>query len=167
MAPITLLLGLTFFLFGTWEGLGYALVGVCSNAAVTYWLGYFAGRATVRRLAGKRLNRLSRKMGRKGILSTSIIRLVPIAPFTVVNMVAGASHIRFWDFLAGTVIGMLPGMLALAGLVDRGLALLDDPDFITIASLVALLAVVIGAVFIVRKLLDGDEKPVVSEKQST
>ncbi len=165
MAPITLLLILTFLVFGPWVGMGYALAGVCCNAAVTYWLGYFAGRTAVRRLAGKRLNRLSRKMGRRGILSTSIIRLVPFAPFTIVNLVAGASHIRFFDFLAGTLIGILPGMLALAGLLDRGLALLANPEVMTIAGLVAVLVVVIGAFFIIRKLRAGDEETATVNKK--
>jgi uncharacterized membrane protein YdjX (TVP38/TMEM64 family) len=35
--------------------------------------------------------------------------MVPLAPFTVVNVVAGASQIRLTDYLAGTALGMLRG----------------------------------------------------------
>ena len=37
------------------------------------------------------------------------LRIVPVAPFTVVNLVAGASHISFRDFALGTLLGMLAG----------------------------------------------------------
>ena len=37
--------------------------------------------------------------------------MLPIAPFSIVNVVAGASHIRWSDFLLGTVIGLLPGII--------------------------------------------------------
>ncbi|OPH12145.1 hypothetical protein FE89_29785 [Azospirillum brasilense] len=39
------------------------------------------------------------------------LRVVPVAPFTVVNLVAGASRIRFADYLFGTILGMAPGIL--------------------------------------------------------
>jgi len=48
-----------------------------------------------------------------------ILRNVPIAPFTVVNLIAGAARIPFRDFLIGTLIGMAPGIAALTILGDR------------------------------------------------
>ena len=39
------------------------------------------------------------------------IRLVPVAPFVVVNLAAGAIRVRYWHFALGTVLGMLPGAL--------------------------------------------------------
>ena len=42
--------------------------------------------------------------------------LVPIAPSGLVYFVAGASHIRFRDFLLGSAIGMIPGVAVLSPL---------------------------------------------------
>jgi uncharacterized membrane protein YdjX (TVP38/TMEM64 family) len=42
----------------------------------------------------------------------TLLRLVPLAPFAVEGMVAGAVHLKLWHLLVGTAIGMLPGTLA-------------------------------------------------------
>ncbi len=41
------------------------------------------------------------------------LRLIPLLPFDLVGWFAGASHIRFRDYLIGTVIGELPGAIVL------------------------------------------------------
>jgi len=50
-------------------------------------------------------------MAKQGILTVAMIRNIPVAPFTIVNLIAGASHIRLKDYLIGTALGMLPGRL--------------------------------------------------------
>jgi uncharacterized membrane protein YdjX (TVP38/TMEM64 family) len=45
-----------------------------------------------------------------------MIRMVPIAPFSIVNVVAGASKLRLRDFMLGTALGMLPGIAVMAAL---------------------------------------------------
>ena len=47
------------------------------------------------------------------------VRLVPAAPFTLVNLVAGAMRIRFLHYLAGTALGLLPGLAVMAALGAR------------------------------------------------
>ncbi|MDZ7809559.1 MAG: hypothetical protein U5L11_04595 [Arhodomonas sp.] len=36
-----------------------------------------------------------------------VVSLLPLAPFTVTNLVAGAFHLRFRDYMLGTLIGIL------------------------------------------------------------
>lgn len=141
--PVTALVLHASLLYGPWTGFVTAMAGGVAAASATYGLGRVAGRDLVRRLAGRRLNRISRSLARRGVLAVIAVRLVPIAPFTAVNMVAGASHIRFRDFLLGTALGMAPGVVALTLLGDRLGAALRDP---TPTSLVVLGAVAIGAV---------------------
>ena len=71
------------------------------------------------------------------------VRLIPVAPFTVVNLVAGASHIRFRDFLLGTIFGMVPGTIAITVFSDRLAAAVHHPSPVNIALLVGS-AIVIG-----------------------
>jgi phosphatidylserine/phosphatidylglycerophosphate/cardiolipin synthase-like enzyme/uncharacterized membrane protein YdjX (TVP38/TMEM64 family) len=113
MMPVTLLILVTALTFAPVEAFLYALAGSLLSALSTFGLGRLLGRETVRRLAGARLNRLSRWLGRRGLVAVTAVRLFPVAPFTVVNMVAGASHIRFRDFSLGTLLGMAPGVLAI------------------------------------------------------
>jgi len=71
------------------------------------------------------------------------VRLIPIAPFTVVNLVAGASHITFRDYVLGTFIGMAPGIALMAVFLERVGAALRQPDAVT---LVTVAVVGLGAV---------------------
>jgi uncharacterized membrane protein YdjX (TVP38/TMEM64 family) len=154
--PITLLITLTFLVFGAYKGFFFALLGSIVSGAITYWVGRLLGRETVRSLAGDKINTLSRKLGQRGIVSTFIIRLMPVAPYSIVNIVAGASHIRFADFVIGTFLGMLPGILALAGIIDRGYALITDPDVVTIISSIVVIGVIIIGSLLIRKKIRSD-----------
>jgi uncharacterized membrane protein YdjX (TVP38/TMEM64 family) len=66
---------------------------------------------------------------------------VPVAPFTVVNLVAGASDIRFRDFLLGTIIGLLPGLIALTLLGYQISELLTEPSALQLAILAGAVAI--------------------------
>ena len=72
----------------------YATVGALSSAIVTYAVGALLGRETLRGVIGPRLRRVQRKIVNGGVLAIAAIRMVPLAPFTVVNLVAGASEVR-------------------------------------------------------------------------
>ena len=50
------------------------------------------------------------------MLAVTAVRMVPAAPFTVVNLAAGASRIPFIDYMLGTVLGMLPGLVLMSAL---------------------------------------------------
>lgn len=113
MFPVTLLILATALLFPPLPGMIFGLLGCLASAAATYGLGRLLGHDALRRLAGSRLNRLSQQLARRGLLAVMIVRFLPVAPFSVVNMVAGASHIRLRDFLGGTLFGMGPGVFAI------------------------------------------------------
>ena len=48
--------------------------------------------------------------------SVVLVRLLPVAPFSVVNMVAGAMGVPATTSLAGTASGMAPGIATLTAL---------------------------------------------------
>ncbi|HUF82252.1 MAG TPA: VTT domain-containing protein [Burkholderiales bacterium] len=135
--------------FGPWLGLGYALPGILLAAASNYYVGRLMNRATVRRIAGNRLNRISEVLRRRGLIAMTAVRLVPIAPFAVVGLVAGAIRVRMHHFIAGTFLGMLPGALATTVFGDQLTAVLRDPGLINywlIAGVVVVFAIGIFAV---------------------
>ncbi len=96
--PVLILIAATAATFGPVAGLAYAAAGSLASAAVTYAVGLALGRDTLRSVIGPRLKRVQRRIVSGGVLAIAAIRLVPIAPFTVVNLVAGASDIRFGAF---------------------------------------------------------------------
>jgi phospholipase D1/2 len=133
MVPITALIAATALIFPAHLGIVYALGGCLLNSLATYLLGAGVGRRTVRKLAGSKLNRLSKRLSRQGILTVAVVRNLPVAPFTIVNMVAGASHIKLKDFLLGTALGMLPGIITITLFADRVVAAIKNPDWTNIA----------------------------------
>jgi phospholipase D1/2 len=125
--PVNVLILGTAAAFGTWPGLAYAAVGAMVSAGATYWLGRRLGPNLLRRALGPRINRVSQTVNRNGILAVTTIRMLPVAPFTLVNLVAGAMRIRFLDYMIGTALGLLPG-IALLSLVGEGLTrILEHP----------------------------------------
>jgi phosphatidylserine/phosphatidylglycerophosphate/cardiolipin synthase-like enzyme/uncharacterized membrane protein YdjX (TVP38/TMEM64 family) len=147
IVPVTVMIVVTAFIFGPLKGAIYALLGCLFAAALTYYLGRYIGRDTVRRLTGTRVNRLSRRLGRHGLIAFLTVRLLPLAPFTTVNMVAGASHIRFRDFFLGTVLGMAPGIVAITVFEHQLEKAIYNPGAKTFSILLLVLGLIIlGAV---------------------
>lgn len=109
--PRTLVTLAAVVIFGPWVGFVYALLGILAAALLTYGIGRLMRRDTVRRWLGPRLNRISRQVSRRGLPAIIALRLAPVAPFIVVNVVAGAIRIRLNDFALGTAIAILPGLL--------------------------------------------------------
>jgi phospholipase D1/2 len=144
--PLTILIAATAASFGPWTGFGYALVGALASAILTYGIGAAVGRDALANLLGTRLNEIRNKIARQGLIAVVAVRLVPIAPFTLVNLVAGASGIRFWHYLVGTALGLLPGLVVMSLLGSRVMRLFTSPSTADLVAVGALVAVWIAMV---------------------
>jgi phospholipase D1/2 len=135
--------------FGPWLGFVYAMTGILISTAAGYYAGQLFDRDTVRRIAGQRLNRLTRVLRERGLLAMTAVRLVPLAPFVVESVVAGAIRLKLRHVLAGTFFGMLPGTLTATVFGDQIETALKDPSQINwwlVTGVVLLLAVASYAV---------------------
>jgi phosphatidylserine/phosphatidylglycerophosphate/cardiolipin synthase-like enzyme/uncharacterized membrane protein YdjX (TVP38/TMEM64 family) len=157
MVPVTLLIAVVGLVFGTLAGVCYALVGAIASALAAYLLGRLLGRDAMRRFAGAAVNRLSRKVARRGIVAMATVRVLPIAPFTVVNLVAGASHIRLRDYILGTLIGMGPGIVLTVVFIDRLVDAMREPGPVDIAVAAAIAAAMIALAVGAQRLVGTDD----------
>jgi uncharacterized membrane protein YdjX (TVP38/TMEM64 family) len=128
MFPRPLLSLLTVIAFGPWLGFAYGMAGILLAALATYYAGRLLRPATVKRLAGDGMDRLSEKLRRDGLLAVLAIRLVPVAPFAIEGIVAGALRAKLWHYAAGTFLGMAPGVLATSVFGNEIAAALEDPS---------------------------------------
>ncbi len=151
MVPLTALIVASALLFGPNVGAAISLGAGVASAAGGYLMGQWLWRDTVRRFAGPRLSRISREVGERGILSIVAVRLVPVAPFTVVNMVAGASHVGLRDFVLGSALGMAPGIAGISILSNRAAALVTDPGAGSLAVLLVVALLFGGALLWLRR----------------
>jgi len=143
MFPVLVLIIATGLILGPLDGLLVAACGSLLSAAIGYGVGALLGRKTLNRLSGGRLDRVSRQLARRGLLSVIVIRLLPLAPFTLVNMVAGASHISFRDFALGTAIGMAPGIVAITLFSGQLGEVMRAPKPVNVGLLVALALIIL------------------------
>lgn len=114
--------------FGAVAGLVYSLLGITAAALVTYFVGQALPRDTVRKLAGSKINEMTSVLRRRGLIAVFAVRIVPVAPFAIEGMVAGAIGIKLWHFALGTVLGMLPGTLTTTVFGDQIKIALVDPS---------------------------------------
>jgi phosphatidylserine/phosphatidylglycerophosphate/cardiolipin synthase-like enzyme/uncharacterized membrane protein YdjX (TVP38/TMEM64 family) len=150
--PVTALIIAMALIFDTSLGPFYALFGALASALAGYGAGRALGRNGVRRLAGLRLNAITRRLAREGVLAIAILRLLPVGHYTVVSAVAGASRIRLRDFLLGTAIGVSPLVVLTFSFVGRVRAAFLDPGPETYAALAAVTGIIaVGAIVVWRR----------------
>ena len=133
--PVMVLIAVTILAFGPWWGFWYALIGMTASALLTFGIGRLLGRRLMDHLSGSWVHRISRTLAKKGILTVVTLRMLPVAPFSILNAVAGASHIRTKDFFLGTVLGELPGLIGLALFLDQVSETIRHPDLVGILLL--------------------------------
>lgn len=159
LIPVTLMIVATSAAFGLAWGLTYAAIGTLVSAAVSYFLGRWLGRASVQRMMGGKLRRVRNAIARRGVLAVAAVRVVPVAPFTIVNLAAGALGIGFTPYMAGTIVGMAPGFVVLSALGHNLYRLVSEPTLATLsAALGALLlwgATVLALQHWIRKAAPG------------
>ncbi len=145
-------------LFGPYYGFLISWLGTMLSANLGFALGHFFGADILRRFGGDRANAISSLVGKRGIFASAIVRVVPSAPFIVVNMAAGVSHISLAQFNIGTGIGIIPKAAVIAVVSGGLLALTQGASFWVIVGVVAVLALWIVGGFWLRRSYLGARK---------
>lgn len=112
MFPLSLMVVVTGLVFGPGWGFVYATLGTLTSSVVSYWVGRRLGREALMAYGGRHLHGMSRYLANRGIRTMTVINLLPLAPFTLTNMMAGAFHLRFRDYMIGSSLGIVPGLAA-------------------------------------------------------
>jgi phospholipase D1/2 len=138
--PVTILNVATVFTFGPIRGNAYGLAGWLASAALGYAIGRAFKHKLFHRFAGPRVERLLQQAAGHGFLAVLTMRLLPVAPFTLVNIFIGTIPIRFRHFIMASIVGRIPGMIVLtfAGLQLE--QVLRNPG---VGSFVVLIAVLV------------------------
>lgn len=143
--PVLVLITVGTLVFTPWPGMAYALAGMVVGAVVTYAIGRYTGAQTMDRWTQGRLALVSRHLQRRGLLTMIAVRVMPVAPFIVVNMVAGALRVRLRDYVLGTFLGLLPGTVMISLFMGQVSSAWQAPSAGKIAALVgAVLAIAVA-----------------------
>ncbi|MDQ8206454.1 VTT domain-containing protein [Coraliomargarita sp. SDUM461003] len=136
-----------------WAAFACGFGGSLLSAVAALYVGRMAGYPVLEKLFHDRLDRLSKKIQDRGVLSVALLRLVPIAPFVVVNLVAGISKMKLRTFVAGSCLGMLPGMLGVVFVTHQAKSAYSDPSWQTWLYLGLGIAALLGLTFGVKKFI--------------
>lgn len=98
-------------LFGTFEGSLYSMTAVALSSAITFYFSrYFAGNWIQQRF-GEKLEKFNENFRKYGTWYLISVRFIPIAPFCVLNLIAGLTRVHIHTFLWTTCLGSIPGVL--------------------------------------------------------
>lgn len=148
--PVTLMVVLTVAAFGPVTGFLYALGGATLSGTLSFIIGRMLGHRQVARLTGSRLHAVSMKLRDTGITAVAAVRMLPVTHFTIVSLVAGASHIRARDFVVGTILGMAPGIGAIALFFEQFSAATREPSLEQLSWLAAVSVAILAALLGIR-----------------
>ncbi len=154
-APQFVLIAACVVVFGPWPGFFYSWFATVVSAAMTFYMGRFAGSGLLRKVGGNHVDRLSSYIGKNAFTASFIVRNIPSAPFIVVNMAFGAARAPFPGFILGCTFGVLP-KTALVALFGTSYTALTTGGNWKMAVLMAVLALVwLGLMLGARKLYEA------------
>ena len=110
--PGTLLTALGAAIFGAYRGFLYVWIGAMVGASASFWIGRTLGREFAASVIGDRLRKYDDAIERNGFAAVLYLRLVYF-PFTPMDFGMGLTKVRFWDYFAGTGLGILVGTFIL------------------------------------------------------
>src|ERR1700722_936673 len=156
-APQVVLIAAAAVVFGPWTGSLYSWIGTFVSALIGFELGRVFGGGLIRDLKSPGLERFMVLIGKNGLMASLIIRLVPAAPFIVVNMAAGTARVRRVDFALGTAIGILPKILLTAFAGGTVTAACNGGGVLQLGLLAAAIAIWVGSALLARRWLRARE----------
>jgi uncharacterized membrane protein YdjX (TVP38/TMEM64 family) len=96
-------------LFGRWVGTGIVVVSASLGATLAFLSARYLFADSVRRRMGPRLTRLTRGFHEDAFNYLLFVRLVPVFPFWLMNLVPAFTPVSTRTFFVGTAVGILPG----------------------------------------------------------
>jgi uncharacterized membrane protein YdjX (TVP38/TMEM64 family) len=149
--PVNLLIAVAIVVFGPLQGAACALFGSVLSAVALHEIGRALPERFHARLAGPRWVRLRERLLSHGVIAVAIVRLVPVAPYSVVSLATGMLRVRRADYVLGTAIGMTPGIALYAAFVDRAENALREPHPLAWLSLLGVVVMIVALAWITGK----------------
>jgi len=113
------------FLFGTWLGTGLVVIGATIGAIGVFVIARTAVGNALRQRAGPWLRKMETGFQENALSYLLVLRLIPLFPFFVVNIVPAFLGVSLRTYAIGTLVGIIPGSFVFAS-VGAGLGSIFD-----------------------------------------
>lgn len=114
------------FLFGAWLGTTYVVIAATIGASVVYLAARYAFYDLMRAKAGSAIRKMEAGFAENAFSYLLVLRLVPLFPFWLVNLVPALLGVNLRSFVMGTAIGIIPGTFVYVSIGDGLGALFDQ-----------------------------------------
>ena len=113
------------FLFGPWAATGYVVVGATVGATALFLAARLVLGEAFRARAGPAVRKMEEGFRKNALSYLLVLRLIPLFPFWLVNLVPAFLGIRVSTFVLGTFLGIIPGTFVYV-MVGSGLGAIID-----------------------------------------
>lgn len=131
-------------IFGFWVGVPVVLVSATIGATLAFWTARYVLRDAVQRRFGDRLETINKGLERDGVFYLFSLRLVPVFPFFLINLLMGLTAIRSTTFFWVSLVGMFAGT---AAYVNAGTQLAAITHLSDVLSPALIISFVVLAIF--------------------
>lgn len=138
--PVLVLISVTALVLDPVIALITAFAGTLASALTTYAIGAYFMRNTAHSAFGPVLTKVSTALAARGVIAIAVIRMLPFAPFSLINLAAGSIGVNLRDFTIGTMLGIAPGVVAITAFGGQLRRVLERPTPGGVAALVAIVA---------------------------
>ena len=111
--PVTVMSGAVILVFGAVKGFIFSLAGAIASGVVGYSIGRYLGKDKLYKFF-PRSKKATEKIKDSGVIGVAVIRTLPIAPYSLMNLIFGVVNVSLPAFIMGTALGLAPGKLMLA-----------------------------------------------------
>ncbi len=108
------------FVFGTWVGGLYVVIGATLGATAIFLIARYALADFFRAKAAAAIDKMESGFNENAMSYMFVLRLVPLFPFWLVNLVPAFLGVKLRTYVIGTFFGIMPGSLVYAS-VGNGL----------------------------------------------
>jgi uncharacterized membrane protein YdjX (TVP38/TMEM64 family) len=131
-------------IFGPWIGTFWTSVAAIVAAIVAFGFTRTIGREFVENRMSGKWQAIDSEIQHSGLFYMFSIRLLPIIPYGLVNFAAGLTSVKFKDYLLGTALGTVPGVLPFVMLGSSGLKALRGGDILPLVTSLTLIGMLVA-----------------------
>ncbi len=141
------------FLFGVIEATIYVVFSATLGATAIFLIARYAFRDYFQEKAGQAIRRMEKGFKENALSYLLVLRLVPIFPFFIVNLVPAFLGVPLRTYVIGTLFGIIPGTFVyclvgngLGAIIDKGgepnLGRIFEPEILSALIGLALLSLI-------------------------
>lgn len=144
--PVTILAISAGAVFGFWQASLYTFIGAFLNSTLTYVISKYFAYDLINDYANSKYSTEYEKLkkntkGKDGFILMLVLRLLPLAPYTLLNYLSGVVGYDYKVFIVSTLLGIIPGMLCYVNIGANSLNGFSPQLVISVSILLAFMIV--------------------------